>query len=97
MASGGASGSQIGMPMFVDIGEGVSIGYGARVQPFFVEGGWLRLAPIRLGSGCFLGTNSVVLAGAAIGSQASAGEQSLVPANHVIPANEHWAGSPIQA
>jgi non-ribosomal peptide synthetase-like protein len=86
----------VGLPMLVEIGEGVSIGYGARVQPYFVEGGWLRLAPIRLGSGCFLGTNSIVLAGAEIGSQASVGEQSLVPADHVIPANEHWAGSPIK-
>ncbi len=90
------SSALVGLPMLVDIGEGVSIGHGARVQPFFVEGGWLRLAPIRLGSGSFMGTNSLVLAGAQIGSRASVGEQSLVPADHIIPANEHWAGSPIK-
>jgi non-ribosomal peptide synthetase-like protein len=91
-----ASGSVIGMPIFVEIGDGVSIGYGSRVLPYFVEGGWLHLAPVRIGVGSFVGTNSIVMAGAQIGSQASVGEQSLVPADYVIPANEHWAGSPIK-
>ncbi len=65
------------MPMLVDIGEGVSIGYGAQLQTFIVEDSWLRLAPIRVGYGTFLGTNSVVLAGAEIGSDACVAEQSL--------------------
>ncbi|MBV9019961.1 MAG: amino acid adenylation domain-containing protein [Ktedonobacteraceae bacterium] len=90
-----ATGSIVGTPLFVDIGDGVSIGYGARVLPHVVEDGWLRLAPIRLAAGSFVGTSSVVLAGAEIGSNASVGEQSLVPADHVISANEHWVGSPL--
>ncbi|MFH8789253.1 Pls/PosA family non-ribosomal peptide synthetase [Streptomyces roseoverticillatus] len=84
----------IGLPPFVEIGEGTSIGYGVRVQPYVVEGGRIRLAPVRIGSGCFVGTNSVVMAGAVIGDRASVGEQSLVAADHVVPAEEHWAGSP---
>jgi non-ribosomal peptide synthetase-like protein len=86
----------IGMPMLVEIKDGVSIGYGVQLQPFVVEGGWLHLAPIRVGRGSFLGTNSVILAGAEIGSDAYVAEQSLVPEDHVIPANEYWAGSPIK-
>ncbi|MGC0417207.1 Pls/PosA family non-ribosomal peptide synthetase [Embleya sp. AB8] len=85
----------IGLPAFVEIGEGTSIGYGARLQPYVVADGWLRLAPIKIGSGSFVGTNSVVMAGAVIGDRASVGEQSLVPADRVIPAGEHWAGSPV--
>ncbi|MEU0934923.1 Pls/PosA family non-ribosomal peptide synthetase [Embleya sp. NPDC005971] len=84
----------IGLPAFVEIGEGTSIGYGARLQPYVVENGLLYLAPIRIGAGSFVGTNSVVLAGAVIGDRASIGEQSLVPAGRVVPADEHWAGSP---
>ncbi|MBO0781923.1 MAG: amino acid adenylation domain-containing protein, partial [Ktedonobacteraceae bacterium] len=90
------SSAAISMPMLVEIGDNVSIGYGARVQPFVVENGWLRIAPIRIGSGSFIGTNSLVLAGAQIGEQSSVGEQSLVSADQIIPANEHWAGSPIK-
>ncbi|HTK09268.1 MAG TPA: Pls/PosA family non-ribosomal peptide synthetase [Ktedonobacteraceae bacterium] len=85
---------RIGLPMFVEIGEGVSIGYGAQLQPFEVQDGWLRLAPIHIGRGTFLGTNSVVLAGAWIGNNAFIAEQTLVPQDHVISTNESWSGSP---
>jgi non-ribosomal peptide synthetase-like protein len=80
--------------MFTEIGAGTSIGYGARLQPFAVEDGWLRLAPVRIGHNCFLGANSIVLAGATIGDHASLIEQSLAPQDCVIPANECWGGSP---
>ncbi|WP_081789154.1 Pls/PosA family non-ribosomal peptide synthetase [Kutzneria albida] len=86
--------SVVGLPALVNIGAGVSIGYGARVQPYQVEAGWLRLAPIRLGTGSYLGTNCVVLPGAEIGADASVGDQSLVAADQVIPDGEHWSGSP---
>ncbi len=86
---------RVDLPKFVEIGDGASLGYAARVQPFVVQDGWFRLAPVRIGSGSFVGTNSVVLAGAEIGDRASVGEQSLVHADRRIPAGEHWAGSPI--
>ncbi|MCC3777386.1 Pls/PosA family non-ribosomal peptide synthetase [Streptomyces sp. UNOB3_S3] len=79
----------------VEIGERTSVGYGARVQPYTVTGGRLRLGPVRIGSGCFVGANSVVLPGAVIGDGASVGEQSLVPEGQVVPAGEHWAGAPV--
>ncbi|HEV7451634.1 MAG TPA: Pls/PosA family non-ribosomal peptide synthetase [Pseudonocardiaceae bacterium] len=86
---------RVEMPKFVEIGDGASVGYAARIQPYVVQDGWFRLAPVRIGSGSFVGTNSVVLAGAEIGDEASVGEQSLVHADRRIPAGEHWAGSPI--
>lgn len=85
----------INLPVLVELGEGVSIASAARVQPYYVQDGWLRLAPIRMGSGSFLGTSSLILAGAEIGENSSAGDQSLVHAGLRIPPDEHWAGSPI--
>ncbi len=85
----------IGLPMFVELGEGVSINYGATVQPFVLEGGWLRIAPVRLGAYSFLGSGSTVMAGAEIGEGATVADKSLVHADARIPAGEHWAGSPI--
>ncbi|MGK4578794.1 Pls/PosA family non-ribosomal peptide synthetase [Kitasatospora sp. HPMI-4] len=82
------------LPCLVELGDEVSVGYGARLQAYAVEAGWLRLAPVRLEDGSFLGTNSVVLPGAVIGAGALVGEQSLVAADHVVPAGEHWSGSP---
>lgn len=82
-------------PGLLEIGAGTSIGYGARLQTYTVEAGRLRLGTIRIGSGCFVGANSVVLPGAVIGDGAVVGEQSLVPEDHVVPPGEHWAGAPV--
>ncbi|MBS2539632.1 amino acid adenylation domain-containing protein [Catenulispora sp. NF23] len=86
-----------GLPKFVELGDNVSVGYGARVQSYAIEGGWLRLAPVRLDEGSNLGTNSVLLPGSTLGAHATLGEQSLLPADHTVPAGEHWAGSPASA
>ncbi|MFJ8470953.1 Pls/PosA family non-ribosomal peptide synthetase [Kitasatospora sp. NPDC094011] len=85
------------LPRFVELGDHVSVGYGARVQSYAVENGWLRLGEVRLGTGSCVGTNSVVLPGAVLGENATVGEQSLIAADQVVPAGEHWAGSPSRA
>jgi amino acid adenylation domain-containing protein len=90
------SSGMVNLPMFLHIEDGVSIGYGVQLQPYAVEYGWLRIAPIHIGRDTFVGTNSVIIAGAKIGSRAMIAEQSLVPADHVIPDNEPWGGSPIK-
>ncbi|KOT99261.1 hypothetical protein ADK70_04435 [Streptomyces rimosus subsp. pseudoverticillatus] len=82
------------LPGMVRIGDDSSIGYGARLQPYAVANGWLRLAPVRIGSGSYIGTNSVVLPGACIGDGACVDHQSLIPADASVPAHEHWSGSP---
>jgi non-ribosomal peptide synthetase-like protein len=85
----------ISVPTLVEIGDGTSIGFATRVQSYVVQEGWLRLAPVRIGTDSFVGNNSLILPGAEIGDAASVGDQSLVHADHRIPSNEHWAGSPI--
>jgi hypothetical protein len=80
----GLATSQFGLPPFVEIGDGVSIGFGTRVQPYAVQDGWLRIAPIRMGTNSFVGTNSMVLSGTDIGDAASVGDQSLLHADQRI-------------
>ncbi|MFF9479210.1 Pls/PosA family non-ribosomal peptide synthetase [Streptomyces sp. NPDC014733] len=87
-------GAVIAPPSLVTIGADTTLGYGTRVEVHTVEGGWLRLAPVRIGAGCGVGTNSVVLPGAVLGDGATVGEQSLVPEDTEIPAGEHRSGSP---
>ncbi|RLU81389.1 peptide synthetase [Streptomyces griseocarneus] len=82
------------VPSLVSIGAGSSIGYGARVQPFSVADGWLRLAPVTLGAGSHVGTNSLLLPGSRLGDGAALGDQTLLPAGHIVPDGEFWAGSP---
>jgi non-ribosomal peptide synthetase-like protein len=84
----------LNLPMFLHIGDNVNIGYGVQLQPYLVEDGRLRIAPISIGSNAFIGTNCVVMAGARIGNDTIITEQSLVSADQVIPAGESWGGSP---
>ncbi|WP_254053915.1 Pls/PosA family non-ribosomal peptide synthetase [Singulisphaera sp. GP187] len=85
------------LPDLIEIGPGASIGYAVALEPFLVEDGWLHLAPIRIGAGAFVGTNSVVMLGAEIGAGARVAEQSLVARDQAIPAATSWAGSPSSA
>jgi len=87
--------STINLPKFVELGDDVSVNYGATLQPYVLDSGWLHISPISIGSGSFLGCGSMVLAGAEVGERASIGDKSLVHADARIPAGEHWAGSPI--
>lgn len=84
----------IAMPPWITIGNDTSFGYGVKIQPYLVERGWFRIAPIRIGDNAFIGTNSVVLPGAQIGHNASVGEQSLVAADQIVFDGQHVAGSP---
>jgi non-ribosomal peptide synthetase-like protein len=88
--------AQLHLPDLIEIGEGVSIGYEAEIQPFVIEGGRLRMAPIRIGAGAFVGTKAVVLGGAEIGAGARIAEQTLVASGQRVPAFETWTGSPAQ-
>lgn len=90
-----STGLVISVPSLVEIGAETSIGFGTRVQSYAVEHGWLRLAPIRIGTNSFVGNSSLILPGAEIGDAASVGDHSLVHSDHRIPSGEHWAGSPI--
>ncbi|AGA28101.1 Pls/PosA family non-ribosomal peptide synthetase [Singulisphaera acidiphila] len=85
------------LPDLIEIGEGASIGYAVALEPFLVEDGWLHLAPIRIGAGAFIGTNSVVMLGSRIEAGARVAEQSLVARDQTIPADASWAGSPSSA
>ena len=84
------------LPDLIEIGECASIGYDAEIQPFVIEGGRLRMAPIHIGVGAFVGTKAVVLAGAEIGRGVRIAEQTLVASGQKIPDLETWSGSPAQ-
>jgi non-ribosomal peptide synthetase-like protein len=88
--------AQLHLPDLVEIGEGASIGYEAEIQPFVIEGGRLRMAPVRIGAGAFIGTKAVILAGAEIGAGARIAEQTLIASGQKIPDCETWMGSPAQ-
>jgi non-ribosomal peptide synthetase-like protein len=83
-------------PDLIEIGDNVSIGYDVDLQTYFVEGGRITLGPVSIGSGAFIGTNSVIMSGGRVGSNARLAAQSLVARGQSIPDGESWTGSPAQ-
>lgn len=86
--------SRFDLPFALTIGDGASIGYGAVIQPYIVEDGWLTIAAVTIGPESFVGANSVLLAGGRVGPGATVTEHSLVGAGVVVPGGEAWSGSP---
>lgn len=84
------------LPDLVTIGEGAHIGYNVDVLAHEIRDGWLYLDHVEIGSGTYVGTNSVVFLGSTIEDNAMVGEQSLVPRHGRIPAGQYWQGSPVQ-
>ncbi len=86
--------AKLQVPDLITIEDGASLGYGVDLEPFLVEDGWLHLAPITIGAGAYVGTNSVVMLGGCVEPGALIAEQTLVARDQVIPSGESWAGSP---
>ena len=82
------------LPDLINIEDGVSIGYGAAIETFYVKGGWLYLAPITIEKNAFIGSGSVLLPGSMVGAGSVLLEQSLVSEGQKIPRDETWSGSP---
>lgn len=82
------------LPDQIEIGDGASIGYDVELDPGHVANGFLHVAPLHVGAGAYVGTNTVIQGGGQIGAGARVAEQSLVANGQSIPAGETWAGSP---
>jgi non-ribosomal peptide synthetase-like protein len=82
------------LPDLIEIGDEVSIGYGAAIETYVVRNGWLYLEPIRIEKEAFIGAGAVLLPGSKVGEGAMILEQSLVGEGQVIPDKETWSGSP---
>jgi non-ribosomal peptide synthetase-like protein len=84
----------IDMPDLVTIGDDVVLSAGAMLICSRVEDGRLKLAPIVLENGAFVGAGSLVAGGATLGAEAHLGDLSLLPRGAAIPPGELWLGSP---
>jgi len=84
----------IDMPDLVTIGDDVVLSAGAMLICSRVEDGRLKLAPIVLEDGAYVGAGSLVSGGTTVGAEGHLGDLSLLPRGAVIPPGELWLGSP---
>ena len=78
----------------IDIGPGVSTSTAVVLNNAAVEGGLLRIRPIRIDAFGYVGTSSVLGGGTHIETWGELGDLSFLPPGATIGAREYWAGSP---
>ena len=81
-------------PSLIEMADGVTIGGSASVMAHYAQGGYLVIAPVRLGSGATIGLRAIVMGGVEVGEKARVLAGSFVLPNTRIPAGETWAGIP---
>ncbi|HOL63824.1 MAG TPA: hypothetical protein PLB97_00605 [Accumulibacter sp.] len=83
-------------PSLIEIADNVIIGGTASIMAHYAQGGYLVIAPVRLGAGSTIGLRAIVMGGVEVGAKAKVLAGSFVLPNTRIPAGETWAGIPAQ-
>ena len=83
-------------PSLIEMADGVTIGGTASVMAHYAQGGYLVIAPVRLGAGATIGLRAILMGGVEVGEKARVLAGSFVLPNTRIPAGETWAGIPAQ-
>ena len=84
------------VPDLLEIGEGATIADEVSLGAPRVEGGWMTLAPTRLGRRTFVGNGAVVPAGTVLGEGSLVGVLSVPPSDpgEAARPGASWLGSP---
>ena len=83
-------------PSLIELADGATIGGSASVLAHYAQGGYLVVAPVKIGAGATIGLRAVVMGGVEVGARAKVLASSFVLPNTKIPAGETWAGIPAQ-
>lgn len=83
-------------PSLIEMEDNVTIGGSASVLAHYAQGGYLVIAPVKIGAGATIGLRAVVMGGVEVGPKAKVLASSFVLPGTKIPAGETWAGIPAE-
>lgn len=86
--------SNISDPSLIELGSHVTIGGSATLLAHYGMGGYLVIAPVRIGDGATIGLKATIMGGVEVGSRATVLPNSVVLPRTIIPAGETWGGVP---
>ncbi len=81
-------------PSMIEMGDRVTIGGSANIMAHYSQGGYLIIAPVKIGRGATVGLRATLMGGVEIGEKAKVLANSFVLPNTKIPAGETWGGIP---
>lgn len=86
--------SNISDPALIELGDYVTIGGSATLCGHYGQGGYLILAPVKIGDRVTIGLKASVMGGVEIGEGAKILPHSVVLPKTIIPPGETWGGVP---
>jgi len=81
-------------PSLIHLGDKVTIGGSVTLIGHYGQGGYLVLAPTRIGNGVTIGLKATIMGDVTIGDGAKILPNSVVMPKSVVPAGEVWGGVP---
>ena len=81
-------------PSLIELEDGATIGGSASLLAHYAQGGYLVIAPVKIGAGATIGLRAVIMGGVEVGAKAKVLASSFVLPNTKIPPGETWAGIP---
>lgn len=81
-------------PSMIELGERVTLGGSCSIMAHYAQGGYMVIAPTRIGSGATIGLRAIIMGGVEVGEKAKVMAGSFVLPKTVIPPGETWGGIP---
>lgn len=83
-------------PSLIELGDKVTVGGSVTIVAHYGAGGFLVIAPVKIGRGVTLGLRSIVMGGVEIGEGSKVLPNSVLLPNTKVPPGEIWGGVPAQ-
>jgi hypothetical protein len=81
-------------PSLIELGRKVTLGGSVTIVGHYGQGGFLVLAPVKIGDKATIGLKAIIMGGVVIGDGAKILPGSAVLPKTVVPAGETWGGVP---
>ena len=82
------------IPKFTTVGEGAFLADDTLVGCYELGGGWIRVAPVKIGKRAFVGNSGMAAPGRKVPKESLVAVLSAAPAREVAKAGSSWVGSP---
>lgn len=83
-------------PSLIELGKKVTLGGSVAIVAHYGQGGFLVLAPVKVGDKATIGLRAILMGGVEIGAGAKILPGSVVLPKTKVPAGETWGGVPAQ-
>lgn len=81
-------------PKMIEVGRRVTLGGSCSIMGHYAQGGYMVIAPTKIGDGATIGLRAIIMGGVVIGEKAKVMAGSFVLPKTVIPPGELWGGIP---